>query len=117
MVKVEIGQTVIVWDGHGRAKADPIRGTVVKIGRVWIDVHREGVSWGWRFRLDTQTDGSRIGSPARFYTLDQWAAHQLEDAAVTWLREQGITIEWHSKVWARRHVELAKLIGWTPPGA
>jgi hypothetical protein len=111
-VKVEVGQTVMVLGGYGSREA--VRGTVVKIGRVWIDVHREGQGWGWRFRLDTQTDGSDFGSPPRFYTLDQWAQHEREASASAFLRAQGITVEYSSS-WRARMVELAQMLGWSPP--
>lgn len=111
MIKVEVGQPVMVHGGYGRA--EPVRGTVVKVARVWIDVHREGKNWGWRFRLDTQTDGGNFGSPPRFYTLDQWAQHQREESASAFLRQQGIMVD-YSSPWLQRKAELATLIGWTP---
>jgi hypothetical protein len=112
--KVKVGQTVMVLDGHGRARAEPKRGTVVKVGHVWIDVHREGQRWGWRFRLDTQTDGSNFGHPPQFYTLDQWAQHEREESALAFLRAQDIMIGYASP-WRTRMVELATLLGWSPP--
>lgn len=112
MVKVEIGQTVMVTDGYGRAKTNVIRGEVVKIGRVWIDVHREGKGWGWRFRLDTQTDGGTIGTPPRFYTLGQWAEKERQDNAAAFLLAQGVMVEYASP-WRKRMVELARLMGWS----
>lgn len=112
-VKVQVGQQVIVTDGLGRAKMDVLNGTVAKVARVWIDVHREGRNQGWRFRLDTQTDGSTIGSPPRFYTLTQWATKLRKDSAAAYLREQGITIKYCSP-WRDRQTELAKLMGWSP---
>lgn len=111
MVKVESGQQVIVMDGHGRAKAQVYRGTVAKIGRIWIDVHREGSDWGWRFRLDTQTDGSKFGVSARFYTLEQWAEKQCRDSAMAWLHGQGITVGYTSP-WRGEEVKLARTLGW-----
>lgn len=110
--KVQIGQTVMVTDGMGRAKAPGQLGTVVKVGRMWIDVHREGQNWGWRFRLDTQTNGSNFGYPPRFYTLEQWAEKERQDAAAVYLREQGVSVE-HGSPWHSRKVELATLVGWT----
>jgi hypothetical protein len=112
MVKVEIGETVMVLSGYGRKDAE--RGTVVKVARVWIDVHREGQRWGWRFRLDTQTDGSNFGSPPRFYTLTQWAERERENSAAAYLRAQGVSVD-HASPWRSRVVELATLIGWTTP--
>lgn len=112
MVKVEIGQQVIVMDGYGRAKMQN-RGTVTKVGRVWIDVHREGSNWGWRFRLDTQTDGDN-GRRTRFYTLEQWAEKQRRDSAMMWLRDQGITVG-DASPWYGEKIKLATLLGWTAP--
>jgi hypothetical protein len=114
MVNVQIEQQVKVTDGHGRAKATVYDGTVVKVGRVWIDVHKDGQQWGWRFRKDTQTDGSNFGHRPRFYTLEQWATKQRQDSAEAYLREQGIDVRYDSP-WRERMTELAKTIGWTPP--
>lgn len=114
MVKVEVGQTVIVTDEYGHAKQNAYRGTVVKVARVWIDVHCEGQQWGWRFRLDTQTDGGDIGYRPRFYTLDQWAEKLQRDAADAFLRGQDVTVGYRSP-WRDRKVELAQLMGWTVP--
>lgn len=108
---MEIGQKVMVSE-FGGSRSTP--GEIVKIGRTWIDVHREGRAWGWRFRLDDQTDGSARGLPPRFYTLDQWAKCERERAASAFLREQGITIGYASP-WRERVVELATLLGWTAP--
>lgn len=107
-VKVEMNQPVVMADGYRRG---PDRGTVVKVGRVWIEILPEGWPAGRtrRFRLDTQTDGSEIGTPARFYTLDQWAERERRVEADRFLREQGIRIETGSR-WHGREVELASLL-------
>jgi hypothetical protein len=110
---INVGDTVIV-SGGGR-RAVPERGTVVKIGRVWVNVNREGQQWGWRFRLDTQHDGGN-GYGTRFWTLEQWAQAQLNAAAESFLREQDVSIGYRSP-WRERAVELATLMGWTPPVA
>lgn len=109
-VTVEVGQPVMVSQGYGAKGV--VRGTVVKVARVWIDVHREGQGWGWRFRLDSQTDGSGTGSAPHFYTLDQWAQLQREISAGQYLRAQGISVEFGS-AWRGRMIELAGLVGWT----
>jgi hypothetical protein len=102
---VELGQPVRVKD-HGV----PWEGTVTKVGRVWIEITRNGSRTGYRFRLDTQTSGSNIGDPPRFYTLDQWAAKEARGEAMRYLQEQGITIEYRSKAWRGRETELAALL-------
>jgi hypothetical protein len=114
--EIAIGQIVIVVDGYGRPTTT--RGVISKIGRVWIDVTQPGDGWTrWHFRLDSQTDGPDRGSRPRFYTLDQWAERETQMAAAKYLREQGITIEHRSAVWHGREVDLAKLLGWSPPAA
>jgi hypothetical protein len=112
MVQVEVGQTVMVNSGYGRK--DVVRGTVVKVARVWIDVHREGQNWGWRFRKDDQTNGSDFGSVPHFYTLEQWAEHLREVSATDFLRAQGVSVE-YSSPWHGRMIELATLLGWVAP--
>lgn len=112
-VKVEMNEPVVIIDG-GRSKAR--RGDVVKIGRVWIEVQPEGYGPGYtlRFRLDTQTNGSQIGVPARFYTLDQWAEKQRRAEATAFLHEQGISID-NRSLWRGREIELAKRLGLETP--
>lgn len=107
MIKVEIGQPVIMTGN--RPGGEP--GTVVKIGRVWIEVRPNGIpgDWTYRFRLDDQTDGSGYTGRARFYTLDQWAKKLRHDEAATFLREQGIEVGFGSS-WRGRKAELADII-------
>lgn len=114
MVELQVGQTVMVIDGMGRANTPAIRGEVAKIGRVWVTVHKEGQRFGWRLRRDDQTDGSGFSHRARFYTLDQWAERLREVSAGEYLRDQGITLTLGSS-WRGREIELAKLVGWAPP--
>lgn len=116
MIKVEIGQRVIIHQ-PGNRYANKRDGTVVKVGRVWIDVLPDSAgSWTHRFRLDTQTDGTDIGHPAMFYTLDQWAQHERDNGADAYLKAQGITIE-YSSPWRGRQVELAALVEAAAPPA
>lgn len=110
-IALEVGQEVVILTGY---RARPTRGKVAKIGRAWIDVTPDGKMPDRnyptsRFRLDTQTDGSGVGSPARFYTLDQWAEREREIAASKFLQEQGIDLRFGSP-WRKRAVELADLI-------
>lgn len=109
MIKVELGQPVMVATGY-KASAQP--GEIVKIGRVWIEIKTEaGKGWhqNGRFRLDDQTDGSKIGVSAHFYTLEQWAEKERRGAALEFLKSQGITLEYGSP-WRGREAELAALV-------
>jgi hypothetical protein len=103
VIDVKEGDTVMIV---ARQQAT-YRATVTKVGRVWVTVGE-----GWqvqRFRRDDQTDGSKIGCPQRFYTLDQWAERQERDAALAFLHEQGIDIR-HGSPWRGREVDLAAAI-------
>lgn len=107
-MKLALQQPVIITSGGGRQiHTEP--GTIVKIGRVWVDIQPDNRGVVRRFRMDTQSDGSGIGYGTHFYTLDQWAEHQRQKAASEFLRDQGITIESRSP-WHRRATELADLI-------
>lgn len=105
---VAVGDTVIVT-GHRRPER---RVVVTKVGRTWITIG-EGVH-EQRFRIDDQTDGSKYGSPPRFYTLQQWAEKQERDEVTTYLCEQGIDLRFDSP-WRGREAELAALLR-TPVG-
>ena len=112
-VSVKLDQSVVIAEARAfKAKS----GKVVKIGRVWIEIQPEGWTGGrtLRFRLDTQTDGSYIGAPPRFYTLDQWAERRRQATADKFLRDQGISIN-SGSVWRGREFELASLLGLTQP--
>lgn len=104
MIKVEIGQPVIVTD-RGRS----FLATVITVNRVWITILPDGFrpSSAKLFWLDTQTDGASV--PRRFYTLDQWADKERRDAALRFLREQGITVD-HGSPWQGREETLSELI-------
>jgi hypothetical protein len=107
-ITVELGQQVIMIEGSGKSQIEK-RGTVTKIGRVWIEVTRDGQTWTQRYRLDDQTDGSNYAARARFRTLDQWAEQKRQIEAERFLREQGIEVGYRSP-WRERVVELAELI-------
>lgn len=106
-VKVAVGDKVIV----SRQQQEPREAEVVKVGRAWVTlaVTYRSFQQLQRFRLDTQTDGSKIGIPPRFFTLDQWAAAQAASRASRFLRGQGIQVDSRSP-WHGREVELADLI-------
>lgn len=103
MIKLAVGDTVIVQ----RNRQAPSELTITKIGRVWITLG-EG-RHETRFRLDDQTDRSGYGHGSRFYTHAQWAEKQQRDAAVAFLRDQGIAVR-HDSPWHGRETELATLI-------
>ena len=106
MITVKLGQPVKIVTGY---KTAAVSGTVTKIGRVWIEVTPDGWGRALRFRLDDQTDGSRVGVSPHFYTLEQWAEKQRRDEAGKFLREQGISVDFGSP-WRGRETELAALI-------
>jgi len=109
---VEVGQPVIMVDGNHYGRMTTQRGTVVKAARVWITVQPDDNAHKWaaqRYRLDTQTDGSPYSYAPRFYTLEQWAERERRDQAQTFLRKQGISIE-YSSPWRGHEHELAELI-------
>jgi hypothetical protein len=127
--KVTVGQTVIVYpsgSGSRRSAAKPVRCTVSKVGRVWIDVVPEDGSflahYDARFRMDTQGNGSDTGNyRARFLTEDQYAWEQRRNAVREFLREAGIQVGEYVRGlkygepsvpgrWYGREAELANLI-------
>lgn len=108
-MNVGMNEPVVMVEGsRGRRE---LHGKVVKVGRVWIEIQPEGWADGRtiRFRLDTQTDGSKIGAPPHFYTLGQWAERQQREEAFKLLREQGISVDAGSP-WRGREAELADLV-------
>lgn len=112
MIKVEPGQQVIVAD-RSRHSAT-WRGVVVWVGRVWMQVVREedqGRPGALRhkFRLDNQSDGSKYGDRARFYTLGQHVEKQKLDEATSFLKDQGIRLDYDSP-WRGREVQLALVL-------
>jgi len=108
---VAVGDRVVMTSGNHARRLSAKHGTVVKVGRVWINVQPDGVlgDFTYRYRLDTQTDGSPYTSAARFYTLDQWEQKQRRDDAVQYLHDQGISIGFDSP-WRGREIELADLL-------
>ena len=113
-VTVTVGQPVVMVRQYARQQ----RGTVVKVSRIWIEIQPDGTTHEWvrrRFRLDDQTDGSRIGAFDHFYTLDQWAEREREAEAATFLREQGIEVGFGSP-WRSRTAALADLSRAAPAG-
>lgn len=105
MIDVKIGDKIMITEYRAVREAE-----VVKVARVWITIKYEGkYSSERRFRLDDQTDGSDIGSPSRFYTMEQWEEKKLRDEASVFLVSQGITIEYGSQ-WRGREIELAALV-------
>jgi hypothetical protein len=109
MIKIEAGQEVMVSD-VGRSTAN-WRGIVVWVGRVWMQVvHEEDRAlpgaFRRKFRLDDQTDGSVYSSRARFYTLEQYEEKRKLDDATSFLKGQGIRLDYDSP-WRGKETELA----------
>jgi hypothetical protein len=103
---IKVGDVVRVRTSS-RWSAD-YEATVTKVARVWITVRREGWTREFRFRLDDQTDGTKIGSPDRFQTQAQYAWFLRQSQAVSWLREQ--RIDAFIGPWANRRLELANIL-------
>lgn len=88
---------------------------VIGKARVWLTVEEIGPRPNggqprrWKFRLDDQTDGSGLNSPARFQTRAQHEHSVAYSAAVLFLREQGIMLQL-SSVWSGHEIELARLV-------
>lgn len=110
---IKIGERVVVSE-NGRRRSD-WPGIVVWTGRVWMQVvraedHGDLRALRRKFRFDTQTDGSTIGAPSRFYTLAQYAEKQRRDEALTFLKGQGVRLDYDSP-WRRKEALLAEIIG------
>jgi hypothetical protein len=103
MIDVKVGDTVIITE-HRR---EPHEATVTKVGRVWFTVG-EGYQ-EVKFRLDDGTTGSGYTSAPHAFTPEQWDERLRISEASTFLREQGISIEYPS-LWRGREIELANLI-------
>lgn len=89
---VTVGQTVIVRSQRGRVTGW-IRSTVVKVGRIWIDVEpQDGESYlsryEVRFRMDTQNAAQN--AYARFVTEAQYIWDLESEAAREVLRNAQI---------------------------
>jgi hypothetical protein len=101
---VKVGDE-IMFSNVGMAHT-AVKGVVIKVGRVWIDVANlidSRVPAG-RFRLDTQKGDPRGPYDARFWTIEQHAEAMRERDNRRFLRHQGIDLDsWRSK-----------LDGWTP---
>lgn len=101
---VNVGDTLLVFEArYHRSKIPnpPIDATVVKVGRVWIDLEEanEVASFRrtWRLRLDTQDDGTK-GSAYhdRFMTADQYAWQQKVSEARQVLDDAKIRLDFGS---------------------
>jgi len=125
-----VGDTVIVLPtgmGERHSNERPTRATVVKRGRVWIDVEPEDgerhlAYFDRRFRLDTQHNGSQNStSRGRFVTEAQYAWDLRLRTVKDYLRQAGITVEDRVRgelpgdastpgPWYGRWLELANLL-------
>lgn len=93
-------------------KRDPVPATVIKVGRVWITVApKERSVRVWRFRLDTQSDGSDCGYPVFFRTAEQQRYHEIATDATAYLHRLGVRIEHYSPLRrADATISLARMI-------
>lgn len=110
---LSVGDTVIVVEPRYRGN-NKTTGTVISKARVWIEVEAPAIGLfkpKWRFRLDSQTDGSDSHYSIRFQTPDQYRFYMARDSAANYLKEQGIDPDYRSP-WRDRVVELARII-WT----
>lgn len=103
-----VGSSILVLGGTSRCSTT-MPATVVKKGRVWVTVAPvDGPPYlVWRFRLDTQTDGSDHGFPMHFRTPEQQRYREVSVDAALYLHTIGVRIEYDSPV---RRVALARLI-------
>jgi len=115
-VKITEGDVVIVGSGSHPRSWWIDRYVVTKVARMWIttlpedQVGKANTQWcERRFRMDDQTDGSRIGAPARFYTLAQWAHAEREAEGDDFLISQGIRLDSGSP-WFKRRGDLADIV-------
>jgi hypothetical protein len=98
--KVAVGDRLLVLRPQNRFRDnDPIPVTVVKVGRVWVDLATEG-NLSYRMRLDTQNEGSKYSQQNRFVTPAQHEWEQQIEGARSVLRDAkvnpGFGSPWHS---------------------
>lgn len=113
-------ELIVISPSHRRNVPERIHlVTVIRAARVWIEVvdtedldkYREhGYGRTWRLRMDTQTDGGKVGYPTRFRTLEQHAWELRNQAAAEYLREIGLNQIWRSPRWKNDQVTLANLL-------
>lgn len=98
--KLAVGdQVLVIPGGFFRNKPEPVLATVTKVARVWVEMKRsDGDGWpkDWRFRLDTQHDGTDSNYRARFFTPEQYAWKEKIDEARETLRAAKIFPEYSS---------------------
>lgn len=95
MITLIAGQEVKILGRGGTTRA-----TVVKVGRVWCELQRQGGGCTERFRMDTRTPyapGKGYGSAPRFYTLEEWAERERAQADLAFLNKQAIRFDTYVK--------------------
>lgn len=116
--KVEVGDRLIVIPGRRSRYSDttPRPAIVTKAAPVWIDLVEESTQdrpypKSWRMRRDTQHEGGNTNYNARFVTPEQYAWEQRQLAAVKYLKEIDLRLEWSSP-WASgdKAIVLANLM-------
>jgi hypothetical protein len=132
--KLKRGDELVMVSGTPGRRAGQSASTVRVVGVGPKYVHVIDARWfdgydaardKWRVRkflIEDQEEGergTRVGYAATIATVEQREYDDLaRDAALTYLREQGLTVERRSPWW-HREVELANLLRFTgaPPGA
>lgn len=95
-----------------RRGSTPTEARIVRAARVWVDIESAGTRpmRRWRMRRDTQAEGSQYpGNNERFVTDEQLRWERRRHDALTFLREQGITIESRSP-WRDQPEGLADIL-------
>lgn len=99
---VKVGDTLLVFlarYSRDRTPPAPIEATVIKVGRVWIELQDPDSTSRfprtWRLRLDTQDDASKTNYHDRFVTTGQF--------------------EWEQQVAAARAAVASLKLDWTSP--
>lgn len=70
--QVAVGDQLLVIRTNTRINREPIKATVVKVGRAWINLEAVNGPGAWRMRLDTQNEATGYGyNGDRFVTTAQ----------------------------------------------
>lgn len=107
LLKVAKGDTLVIHSHYGRG--DTVQEvTVVKVGRVWVEVKGQ---YGppRKYRMDDRTDGSGYSQHGMIYTQQEWARKQATDEARQRVHAHGVRLQFDSP-WDDRIVELADLL-------
>lgn len=104
---------VVIRPGVGRTrKYSVLDGVVEECARVWCTIKVADWPARQRLRLDTQDEGKRNGgwsSQLRFRTVAQHRWDEAHDAAIRFLSEEKIRVEYGSP-WHHKEIMLARLL-------